>query len=175
LGNTSKEIEENLAYSMGYSDKDIEEGELPFTVSDQSDILDIVSLLINGLQLIVIAVGAISLVVGSIGIMNIMLVTVTERTKEIGTLKALGFTQNNILYLFLTESVFISLIGGIIGVMVGILMAYSATSYMNIDISIPFYAVVGGFVISVLIGIISGSYPAKRAAEMDPVEALRRE
>lgn len=172
---TSKEIKENLAKGMGYSQRDIDDDNLSFFISDQSESLDIVSLLVNGLKGIVIAIGAIALVVGSIGIMNIMLVTVTERTKEIGTMKALGFNKRNIHTLFLVESVMISLIGGVIGIILGILMAYFASSYMNISFSVPVGAVFAAFSVSVIIGIVSGSYPAKKAAEMDPVEALRRE
>lgn len=173
---TSKEIKEKLARGLGISQRDIDNDKnISFTVMDQGDVLDNTSLIINALQGIVAGVGAIALVVGSIGIMNIMLVTVVERTKEIGTMKALGYTKKDIIALFITESVVISLVGGIVGVIIGLFIAYALTSYMHIVFYVPKAAVIGGFFTSVVIGVVAGSYPAKRAADMNPVDALRKE
>lgn len=125
-------------------------------------------------------VAAISLIVGGIGVMNIMLVTVTERTREIGIRKSLGASNSNIKIQFLTEAVFISFLGGSIGVILGyvgssvvgkVLMAMGQNLIPKVDISV----VMSAFLISVLIGVIFGVYPAGKAAKLDPIEALRYE
>jgi putative ABC transport system permease protein len=120
-----------------------------------------------------IAIGGISLVVGSVGIMNIMIVTVVERTREIGTLKALGYTSRDVLSLFLIESVVISGIGGTFGTILGLSAAYAGSYALNMPMSIQIGAVAGGIVLSMIIGVIAGVYPARRAAKMHPVDALR--
>lgn len=121
------------------------------------------------------AVAAISLIVGGIGVMNIMLVSVTERTREIGIRKAIGATTNKILLQFLTESVIISLIGGIIGLLVGITGAYAIGSFASITPSLSISAIVGVIAFSSAVGIFFGIYPARKAAKLDPIEALRYE
>ncbi|QAA33171.1 ABC transporter permease [Clostridium manihotivorum] len=121
------------------------------------------------------AVAAISLLVGGIGVMNIMLVSVTERTREIGIRKAIGATTGKILLQFLTESVIISLIGGIIGLIIGIVGAYGIGSFANITPSLSITAIVGVIAFSSAVGIFFGIYPARKAAKLDPIEALRYE
>ena len=124
---------------------------------------------------LLISVALIALVVGSIGIMNIMLVTVTERTSEIGILKSLGFTNSNVLFLFIVESIVLSVFGGLLGIGLGILGAYGAQSVMHLPNVFPVEMIAIGFAISVIVGLISGVYPANKAAKMNPVEALRCE
>ena len=126
---------------------------------------------------LLISVALIALVVGSIGIMNIMLVTVTvtERTSEIGILKSLGFTNSNVLFLFIVESIVLSVFGGLLGIGLGILGAYGAQSVMHLPNVFPVEMIAIGFAISVILGLISGVYPANKAAKMNPVEALRCE
>ena len=126
---------------------------------------------------LLISVALIALVVGSIGIMNIMLVTVTvtERTSEIGILKSLGFTNSNVLFLFIVESIVLSMFGGLLGIGLGILEAYGAQSVMHLPNVFPVEMIAIGFAISVILGLISGVYPANKAAKMNPVEALRCE
>ncbi|MFD3158474.1 ABC transporter permease [Haloimpatiens sp. FM7330] len=121
------------------------------------------------------AVAAISLLVGGIGVMNIMLVSVTERTREIGIRKAIGATTNTILIQFLTESVIISLIGGIIGMMLGILGAEIIGMMANITPSISIKVILGAILFSSAVGMFFGIYPAKKASNLNPIDALRYE
>lgn len=121
------------------------------------------------------AVAAISLIVGGIGVMNIMLVSVTERTREIGIRKAIGATTNTILLQFLSESLIISLIGGIIGMLIGISGAYAIGSVAGITPSLSAGAIGGAILFSSAVGIFFGIYPARKAANLDPIEALRYE
>jgi putative ABC transport system permease protein len=124
---------------------------------------------------VVVPVTSISLLVGGIVIMNIMLVSVTERTREIGVRKSLGATKTDILLQFLIESLLLSMAGGAIGVATGALLALfiSAVAGATLSITAP-YVIVSIFVSSA-VGIISGLYPARRAANLNPVEALRAE
>lgn len=121
------------------------------------------------------AIAAISLLVGGIGIMNIMLATVTERIKEIGIRRAIGATERDIMLQFLNETVFISVSGGVIGIFMGALMAEVITRYAEWDTVISGIAIVSAFGISVLVGVVFGMYPAQKAARMDPIQALRSE
>lgn len=121
------------------------------------------------------AVAAISLIVGGIGVMNIMLVSVTERTKEIGIRKAIGATTSNILLQFLTESILISLLGGIIGMTLGIIGAEIVGSFAGVTPIISVGAVLGVIFFSSAVGIFFGIYPARKAAGLDPIDALRYE
>ena len=124
-------------------------------------------------QLIWIA--SISLLVGGIGVMNIMLVSVTERTSEIGLKKAIGAKKRRILLQFLTESAVLTSLGGIIGVISGIIMAQLISSMMAIPVSISPPAIVVAVVFSTLIGVVFGMLPAVQAANLNPIEALRRD
>ena len=121
------------------------------------------------------AVAAISLLVGGIGVMNIMLVSVTERTREIGIRKAIGATTTRILTQFLVESVIISLIGGIIGMISGIVGAEIIGSFVDITPVLSFGAIAGAILFSSAVGIFFGIYPARKAAKLDPIDALRYE
>ena len=121
------------------------------------------------------AVAGIALLVGGIGVMNIMLVSVTERTREIGTRKALGATTNTILFQFLMESVILSLMGGIIGLILGILLANGVAGVLNIVPRITPGAILLVLLFSSAVGVFFGIYPARKAAKLDPIEALRYE
>lgn len=121
------------------------------------------------------AVAAISLMVGGIGVMNIMLVSVTERTREIGIRKAIGATTGTILLQFLTESVIISVVGGIIGMLLGVIGANIIGSFANIVPEVSWVVVASTILFSSAVGIFFGIYPAKKAAQMDPIDALRYE
>ena len=120
-------------------------------------------------------IAGISLLVGGIGIMNIMLASVTERTREIGIRRALGAKRNDITVQFLIETVLLSATGGTLGVVFGIIIPWIVSHYSNIETVVQWWSVVLAFSISVGIGIIFGLYPARRAAMMDPIEALRHE
>jgi len=125
-------------------------------------------------------VAAISLVVGGIGIMNIMLVSVTERTREIGLRKAVGATEKEISRQFLLEAIILTMVGGIIGVLLGVGAALGAAAVVSQSVSgwepiIPPEAIFLGVAVATAIGIVFGFYPARRAARLDPIEALRYE
>jgi len=152
-----------------------------FRVYTQNDAIEMVAVITSVLTLLLVSLAAISLVVGGIGIMNIMLVSVVERTREIGLRKAVGATSYDILIQFLLESVSLTFLGGIIGIIFGAFMSYIVslvlTNYAGIEWDFVFSinAAILGFSVSAIIGLIFGIYPAKQAAKKSPVEALRYE
>ncbi|MEI6238657.1 MAG: ABC transporter permease [bacterium] len=152
-----------------------------FHVETQADIANRLSTITDVLTLFLIAVAAISLVVGGVGIMNIMLVSVTERTKEIGLRKAVGATERDILAQFLFEAVVLTGLGGIVGIIIGTAFSIFASllilKFTTLDwtFSFPYSAAVLGLVVSATIGLVFGIYPARKAAEKSPIEALRYE
>ncbi|HWI58863.1 MAG TPA: FtsX-like permease family protein, partial [Bacillota bacterium] len=121
------------------------------------------------------SIAAISLLVGGIGIMNIMLASVTERTREIGIRRALGARRHDIITQFLVETVLLSGAGGLIGVLLGITIPFVVSYTAGMKTIVTFWSPFLAFTISALVGIVFGIYPAMRAASMDPVEALRHE
>ena len=127
------------------------------------------------IQLVAVLLGMISLLVGSIGVMNIMLVTVTERTREIGVRKAVGAKRQAILVQFLNESVFLSLIGGFLGIVLGFSLAFLVTSIFSMPFAVPIWAVFTGLIVTTIVGLSAGIYPAAKASKLDPIEALRYE
>ncbi|HEV3237360.1 MAG TPA: ABC transporter permease [Gemmataceae bacterium] len=121
------------------------------------------------------AIASISLIVGGIGIMNIMLATVTERTKEIGIRRALGAKRRDIAWQFLAETMTLSSLGGFLGVGLGVSLSYAVTHFFQFPTILRAWSTILAFGVSVLVGLIFGTYPAQRAARMDPIEALRHE
>ena len=146
-----------------------------FGIFTSDTILDIYHSATNGIFAVLVGVVALSLVVGGIVIMNIMLMVVTERTREIGLRKALGARRSDIMAQMLTESVVLSVFGGIIGTMFGTAIAVTISSFTPIPAAIEAWSVVLGIGITALVGLFFGLYPAMRAARLDPIEALRRE
>jgi len=146
-----------------------------YTSVNMATYIDLLDTVINVFTTFIAAVSGISLLVGGIGVMNIMLVSVTERTREIGIRKALGAKTSVILFQFLTESIILCLIGGVAGLIIGFSGASAVSIYMNIPITLKFTTVLIAVGFSSAIGIFFGIYPARRAAKMPPIEALRRE
>lgn len=173
---TSDEVDERLARNFGISERDLEDKDSrPYFIINQAEILEQTDMMAKSLSSFLTAVALISLLVGSIGIMNIMLVSVTERTREIGILKSLGFTGSDILFLFMVESILLGVFGGIIGGAVGIAGAYSVETLLNLPVVFPFSLIAAGFLVAVIVGFVSGVYPARKAAKMKPVDSLRYE
>ncbi len=151
-----------------------------FKVSSQADAVNTIAGVGFALTLLLASIAAISLLVGGIGIMNMMLVSVTERTREIGLRKAIGGTEKNILGQFLLEAVMLTLTGGVLGVVSGVIVSFLASLLLGAFVEgwafvIPPSAVISAFVVATVVGIAFGYYPAKRAAKLDPIEALRYE
>ncbi len=144
-----------------------------FQVRTQQQILDIMGSVTGILTLLLTAVAAISLLVGGIGIMNIMYVTVTERTREIGLRMAVGGKNRDILMQFLAESTILSLAGGIIGILLGIGLAFGTSHALNWPFIVSIGSVAISFLVCAVIGIFFGWYPARKAANLDPINALR--
>ena len=146
-----------------------------FTVGNMAAVMDTMMETANSITLLLGCIAAISLLVGGIGIMNIMLVSVTERTREIGIRKALGATYNNILLQFLMEAMVIGIIGGFMGVVLGVAASVCISSFAGWNTVISGAAIVVAVVFSVGIGLFFGIYPARKAALLDPIDALRYE
>lgn len=146
-----------------------------FSIMSQADILSTASSITSTFTTLLSGVAAISLLVGGIGIMNIMLVTVTERTREIGLRKALGAKKKTIITQFLVESVILTFTGGLIGIILGVLLAYIYSKATSSLFVISSSSVLLAFAVSSVIGIVFGWYPARRASSLQPIEALRYE
>jgi putative ABC transport system permease protein len=146
-----------------------------FTIRDMTQITNTMASTTTILTGLLGAVAAVSLLVGGIGIMNIMLVSVTERTREIGIRLAIGALERQVLMQFLVESIVLALFGGMIGIALGLAIAAAGSALMDVPFSADPQVVALAFAVSALIGVIFGFFPARRAARLDPIEALRRE
>ncbi len=146
-----------------------------FSIVSQADIVGTLTQVTNTFTIFLAAVAGISLVVGGIGIMNMMLTTVTERTREIGLRKAIGAKSRHISQQFLMEAVMLTFLGGIMGVVLGWILAVLISQFAGITTQVSLQAVLLAFGVSAAIGIIFGYYPARRAASLNPIEALRYE
>lgn len=150
-------------------------GENLIIVNDMNTYISQYDTILSAVTLFIVFVAAISLLVGGIGVMNIMLVSVTERTREIGIRKALGARTGSIMLQFLSESAIITLLGGIIGIILGSLGASGVCSLFNVTAQIEAATVLGASIFSSGVGIFFGIYPARKAAKLSPIEALRHE
>ena len=160
------QLEQALLQRFGYPSK-IFISEYGSYLKTAMDILDLLTFTIIGIAVI-------ALTVGGVGIMNVMMAMVAEQTREIGIAKAIGARNGTILSLFISESVMLTLFGGILGIVLGLGASKLVTSLAGIPLMIPPWAILLGFSLSVVVGVISGSFPAKRAAELDPAITLRQ-
>ncbi|MDD4476557.1 MAG: ABC transporter permease [Patescibacteria group bacterium] len=144
-----------------------------FSIMNQADMVETMSSVTETMTLLLGAIAGISLLVGGIGIMNMMLTTVTERTREIGLRKSLGANSKNITLQFLAESVSLTFLGGVIGIVLGKVAAWLISIFSSLTTVVSYSSILLAFGISALIGIVFGYYPAKRAAKLNPIDALR--
>lgn len=175
----SEKIMNQLREEIGYLLLDRHRLKTPeqadFSIMSQEDILSTTSAITGTFTALLSGIAAISLIVGGIGIMNIMLVTVTERTREIGLRKALGAKNKLITMQFLTEAVLVTFVGGLIGMFLGIITAYILAKVMSLPFTLSLVSILLAFGVSAGIGILFGWYPAKKASQLQPIEALRYE
>ena len=146
-----------------------------FDLITQDQILDIFNQLTGVFFMVMLALSSVALMVGGIGVMAIMMVSVTDRTREIGVRKALGATRREIMWQFLVEASTLTLAGGLIGVVVGLGMGEALKALMQTGSGVPIWSAVVACLVSVAIGLVFGVMPATRAARLDPIEALRYE
>jgi len=170
-----EQMEADITILLMERHKITDEANIDFQIMNQADIVASASSVAGTLTILLASIAGISLLVGGIGIMNMMLTTVTERTREIGLRKAVGAKKGDITVQFLTEAVTLTLVGGIIGVGAGGLASWAVQNFGNTATEISLMSVLLAFGVSAAIGIVFGYYPAWRAAKMDPITALRYE
>ncbi len=173
-GKVAEDVKEALRKDHG-----LKEGEEDFTVQTFEQLMDMFSSVFNLVITIVIGIAAISLLVGGLGIMNTMYMSILERTREIGIMKSIGATNRNVMAIYLVESGFLGLFGGAVGMTLGILIAkgieFGIESFFHLRALITPELIVGTLLFSFIVGVVSGLLPARRAARLQPVEALRYE
>ncbi|MGE5679619.1 MAG: ABC transporter permease [Bacillota bacterium] len=146
-----------------------------FEIFSNETVLSTINGIKQGAEIGAMVIAAIALLAAGVGIMNIMLVSVTERTREIGVRKAIGARKNNILFQFLIEAIVLCLLGGILGIILGVGIGNLAGTFLNATPKIPVGSVITGIIVCIVVGVTFGTYPAYKAANLDPIEALRYE
>jgi len=173
--NVMTQAQDEVGYLLLARHKLRDPSQADFTIFSQNDILGAASQVTGTFTALLSGIAAISLLVGGIGIMNIMLVTVTERTREIGLRKALGAKKKVVITQFLIESIILTFAGGVIGMAVGIAASFIIASFINLPFTLSAQSVLLAIGVSGAIGVIFGWYPARKAANLQPIEALRYE
>jgi putative ABC transport system permease protein len=175
---TEADYNKTIESAIGYMRliRKIEPGDQnDFEIFSNESLIDQVNDITGPIKIGALAVSLVALLAAGIGIMNIMLVSVTERTREIGIRKAIGARKSSILIQFLIEAIILCLIGGIAGIAIGIGIGNFAGSFLNAETAIPYDWIAIGITMCVIVGVIFGTYPAYKAANLDPIEALRYE
>ena len=178
MANSQADYQRTIESAIGYMRmvRKIEPGEEnDFEVFSNESLMGQVNEITSPIKIGALAVSLVALIAAGVGIMNIMLVSVTERTKEIGIRKAIGARKSSILIQFLIEAIILCFLGGILGIALGIGIGNFAGSFLNAQTAIPYDWVILGITMCVIIGLIFGTYPAYKAANLDPIEALRYE
>jgi ABC-type antimicrobial peptide transport system permease subunit len=177
---TAEEIREILRENHDIKNPDKDVALDDFRITTMKEMMDMMSTITKYITLLLLAIIVISLIVGGVGVMNIMYVVVSERTPEIGLRKALGANKSNIMMQFLIESILVTFLSAIVGIILGIIISYlvslvaQASNFKEWEFSIPAQAYITAFLFSVISGLLFGVYPAKKAAELDPITALRK-
>jgi putative ABC transport system permease protein len=146
-----------------------------FAVFTDKALMDLYNSITGAFYLVMVAISSIGLMVGGIGVMNIMLVSVTERTREIGVRKAIGARQGDILWQFIVEAMTLTGAGGVVGVAAGLLVGWLVDVFSPLSFAVPLWGVLLAFLSATSVGLFFGIYPAMKAARLDPVESLRYE
>jgi len=178
MANSKEEYDATIQAAIGHlrTIRKVPPGkENDFDVFSNESLIGQINDITSGVRIGAMAISLIALLAAGVGIMNIMLVSVTERTKEIGIRKAVGASKSNILIQFLIEAIILSLIGGFIGIFFGVLLGNFVGGFLNAQTAIPYDWVAIGLSLCVLVGVIFGTYPAYKASNLDPIEALRYE
>jgi putative ABC transport system permease protein len=178
MANSQADYQRTIESAIGYMRMIRKIGpndENDFEVFSNESLIGQVNDITGPIKIGALAVSLVALIAAGVGIMNIMLVSVTERTKEIGIRKAIGARSSSILIQFLIEAIILCLLGGIIGIALGIGLGNFAGGFLNAEMAIPYDWVIIGITMCLVVGLIFGTYPAYKAANLDPIEALRYE
>ena len=169
------QAQDQVGYFLLSRHKISDPADADFSIFSQNDILNTASSVTSTFTALLGGIAAISLLVGGIGIMNIMLVTVTERTREIGLRKALGAKKKRIITQFLIEAILLTIVGGIVGLGLGVIISYAVSYFLHLPFTISIQSILLAIGVSGAIGILFGWYPARKASNLQPIEALRYE